>query len=125
MYAAKRPGTSDIIVYNDKITEDSKGLLSSWLSNTVYQAIDKGIGLVLFYQPIIDFNQSKISYFEALVRIQANGELISPVSIFNVVEARRFEIELDRAVIKRLTQDLREGKIPAGTGVSQTFPHLP
>ena len=118
MYAAKRPGTADIIVYDDEITEDSKGLLSSWLSNTVYQAIDKGTGLVLFYQPIIDFNQSKISYFEALVRIQANGELISPASIFNVVEARRFEVELDRAVIRRLTEDLKQGKIPDGTGVS-------
>ena len=118
MYAAKRPGNTDIVVYSDDITEGSKGILSSWLSNTVYQAIDKGIGLVLYYQPIIDFRQSRISYYEALVRIHANGEVIPPSSIFNVVEARRFEIELDRAVIKKLTEDLRIGKIPAGTGVS-------
>lgn len=118
MYAAKRPGNADIVIYTDEITENSKGLLSSWLSNTVYQAIDKGIGLVMYYQPIIDFNKRKISYYEALVRIHANGELISAASIFNVVEARRFEIELDHAVIRRLTEDLKEGKIPEGTGVS-------
>ncbi len=118
MYAAKRPGSSDIVIYSDEITQGSKGLLSSWLSNTVYQAIDKGTGLQLFYQPIVDFRDNRISYYEALVRIFANDEMISPGSIFNVVEARRFEIELDQAVIRQLEKDLDAGKIPEGTGVS-------
>lgn len=118
MYAAKRPGSADIVIYSDEITQGSKGLLSSWLSNTVYQAIDKGTGLQLFYQPIIDFRDNSISYYEALIRIFANDEMISPRSIFNVVEARRFEIELDCAVIRQLGKDLESGKIPEGTGVS-------
>ena len=118
MYAAKRPGSSDIVIYSDEITQGSKGLLSSWLSNTVYQAIDKGTGLQLFYQPIIDFKDNSISYYEALIRIFSNGEMISPGSIFNVVEARRFETELDYAVIRQLGQDLESGKIPQGTGLS-------
>ena len=118
MYAAKRPGTNDIVVYTDEITDNSKGLLSSWLSNTVYQAIDKGIGLVLFYQPIIKLDDETISYYEALIRIYANDELISPASIFNVVEARHFEVELDRAVIRKLTESFEQNKIPPGSGVS-------
>jgi len=118
MYAAKRPGSDDIVIYSDEITQGSKGLLSSWLSNTVFQAIDKGTGLQLFYQPIIDFRNNQISYYEALIRIFANDEMISPGSIFNVVEARRFEIELDYAVIRQLAKDLESGKIPEGTGVS-------
>jgi diguanylate cyclase (GGDEF)-like protein len=118
MYAAKRPGASDIVIYSDEITQGSKGLLSSWLSNTVYQAIDKGTGLQLFYQPIVDFRDDRVSYYEALVRIIVNGEMISPGSIFNVVEARHFEIELDRAVIRQLEIDLDAGKIPESTGVS-------
>ena len=118
MYEAKRPGSSDIVVYSHEITRNSKGLLSSWLSNTVYQAIDKGIGLLLYYQPIIDFDDNNICYYEALVRIRANDELISPMNIFNVVEARRFEIELDRAVIGKLLEDLAAGRLPRGTGVS-------
>lgn len=118
MYEAKRPGSPDIVVYSHEITRNSKGLLSSWLSNTVYQAIDKGIGLLLYYQPIIDFNHNNICYYEALIRIRANDELISPVNIFNVVEARRFEIELDRAVISKLLEDLEKGRLPVNTGVS-------
>ncbi len=118
MYAAKRPGNHDIVIYSDDITDNSKGLLSSWLSNTVYQAIDKGTGLVLFYQPIVNLSSESISYYEALIRIYANEELISPASIFNVVEARRFEIELDRAVIRKLTESLEQEKIPTGSGVS-------
>ncbi|MGD2117782.1 MAG: EAL domain-containing protein [Chromatiales bacterium] len=118
MYTAKRPGTSNIVVFNDDMSEDSKGILSSWLSNTVYQAIDKGIGLVLHYQPIIDFSNNGICYYEALVRIETENEVITPGSIFNVVEARHFEVEMDRAVISQLTRDLKAGKIPPGTGAS-------
>lgn len=118
MYAAKRPGSDDIVIYKEEITQGSKGLLSSWLSNTVYQAIDKGNGLQMFYQPIVDFNKNRVSYYEALVRIFADGEMISPGSIFNVVKARHFETELDRAVIRQLEKDLAAGKIPEGTGVS-------
>jgi len=118
MYAAKRPGADDIVIYSDDINQGSKGLLSSWLSNTIYQAIVKGTGLQLFYQPIVDFRDNTICYYEALVRIIANGEMISPGSIFNVVETRRFEIELDQAVIRQLEKDLETGKIPEGTGVS-------
>ena len=118
MYAAKRPGAADIVIYSDEISQGSKGLLSSWLTNTVYQAIDKGTGLQMFYQPIVDFSNNQVSYYEALVRIFANDEMISPGSIFNVVEARRFEIELDQAVIRQLEKDLEAGKIPEGTGVS-------
>ena len=118
MYAAKRPGTSDVVVYSEEITQGSKGLLSSWLSNTVYQAIDKGIGLVLFYQPIIDFSGNDVCYYEALVRIRTDDEILSPMSIFNVVEARHFEVELDRAVIRKLNEDLANGRLPRGTGAS-------
>lgn len=118
MYAAKRPGNADIVVYNDSLSDDSKGLLSSWLSNTVYQAIDKGTGLRLYYQPIVNFETQRISYYEALIRIHVDGEVVPPSSIFNVVEARRFEVELDRAVIRQLIEDLKAEKIPMKTGVS-------
>jgi EAL domain-containing protein (putative c-di-GMP-specific phosphodiesterase class I) len=52
------------------------------------------------------------------VRIQQDGELIQPSNIFPVVEARRLEVEMDRAVIRQVLADLAEGKLQPGTGVS-------
>lgn len=118
MYTAKKPGNDDVVIFSDDLSHESKGLLSSWLSSLVYQAIDKGTGLVLFYQPIVDLRSGEICYYEALTRIYSGNELIPASSIFNLVEARRFETEMDRAVIRRLQQDLMENRIPAGTGVS-------
>ncbi|MCB1789670.1 MAG: EAL domain-containing protein, partial [Gammaproteobacteria bacterium] len=47
-----------------------------------------------------------------------DGELIQPSNIFPVVEARRLEVELDRAVIRKVLDDLERGVVRLGTGVS-------
>ena len=72
----------------------------------------------MHYQPIVDLNDGAICHYEALVRIEQDGEIIQPSNIFPVVEARRLEVELDRAVLRRVLMDLQDGKVPPGTGVS-------
>jgi EAL domain-containing protein (putative c-di-GMP-specific phosphodiesterase class I) len=84
----------------------------------VYQAIESGEGLTMFYQPIVRLQDNKICYYEALVRIYSDDELIYPDSIFPIIEARNLEQELDLAIIKQVATDLGDGRIPAGTGVS-------
>lgn len=118
MYRAKRPGRSNVVMFNESMARDSEGLFSSWVNTAVYEAVVNGKGLLMHYQPIVDLSEGTICHYEALMRIEQDGELIQPSIILPVVEARRLEVELDRAVIRQVTRDLRAGKVCAGTGVS-------
>lgn len=118
MYRAKRPGHANVVMFSEELARDSEGLFSSWVNTAVYDAVIYGTGLTMHYQPIVDLNDGRICHYEALVRIEQDGEIIEPSNIFPVVEARRLEVELDRAVVRRVVSDLREGRLQSGTGVS-------
>ncbi len=118
MYRAKRPGHSSVVMFSEALARDSEGLFSSWVNTAVFDAVISGRGLRMAYQPIVDLGDGRICHYEALVRIQRDGELIYPSNIFPVVEARRLEVELDRAVIRQVLADLAAGKVRPGTGVS-------
>ena len=118
MYQAKRPGNANVVMFTEALARGSEGLFSSWVNTAVYDAVIYGTGLVMYYQPIADLSDGTICHYEALVRIQKDGELIQPSNIFPVVEARRLEVELDRAVLSQVLADLRSGKVQVGTGVS-------
>ena len=118
MYRAKRPGNASVVMFNESLARDSEGLFSSWVNTAVYDAVIYGTGLTMHYQPIVDLEDGAICHYEALVRIEQDGEIIQPSNIFPVVEARRLEVELDRAVLRKVLGDLREGRIQPGTGVS-------
>ncbi|MCB1800995.1 MAG: bifunctional diguanylate cyclase/phosphodiesterase [Gammaproteobacteria bacterium] len=118
MYRAKRPGHANVVMFSEALARDSEGLFSSWVNTAVYDAVVYGKGLEMYYQPIVDLTEGNICHYEALVRIEQDGELIQPSNIFPVIEARRLEVELDRAVIRKVLQDLGNGVVRAGTGVS-------
>ena len=118
MYRAKRPGHANVVMFNESLARDSEGLFSSWVNTAVYDAVVYGKGLVMYYQPIVDLTEGTVCHYEALVRIEQDGEIIQPSNIFPVVEARRLEVELDRAVIRKVLDDLKAGKVRIGTGVS-------
>lgn len=118
MYRAKRPGQANVVMFSEALARDSESLFSSWVNTAVYDAVIYGKGLVMHYQPIVDLSDGSICHYEALVRIEQDGELIQPSNIFPVIEARRLEVELDRAVLRRVLADLAEGKVNPGTGVS-------
>ena len=118
MYRAKRPGHANVVMFSEELARGSEGLFSSWVNTAVYDAFIYGAGMTMRYQPIVDLKSGEICHYEALVRIERDGELIEPSNIFPVVEARRLELELDRAVIRRVVTDLKEGRVRPGTGVS-------
>lgn len=118
MYRAKRPGHANVVMYSDALARDCDGLFSSWVNTAVFDAVNFSKGLVMHYQPIVDLNTGAVCHYEALVRIEQDGELIMPSSIFQVVEARRLEVELDRAVLRQVLDDMRGGRLAPGTGVS-------
>ncbi len=118
MYRAKRPGNTNVVMFDEAMASNAEGLFSSWVNTAVYDAVIYGTGLVMHYQPIVDLANGEVCHYEALIRIRQDGELIQPSNIFQVIEARRLEVELDRAVLRCVLEDLREGKLPPGTGVS-------
>lgn len=118
IYHAKRPGQPSIAIFSEEMAESTQGLLSNRTNSAVYAAVSHGTGLVMHYQPIVDLRSAKPHYFEALVRITHEGKLIMPSHIFPLIEAKGLEVDLDRAVIRRILADLRKGVIPPNTGVS-------
>jgi len=118
VFHAKRPGQPNIALFSDEMAESTQGLFSNRTHSAVYAAVSQGTGLMMHYQPIVDLRTGEPQYFEALVRIVHEGQLIMPPHIFPLIEAKGLEVDLDRAVIKRILADLRKGVIPRETGVS-------
>ncbi|MBT3042973.1 MAG: bifunctional diguanylate cyclase/phosphodiesterase [Candidatus Thiodiazotropha sp. (ex Codakia orbicularis)] len=118
IHFAKRPGYSSIIRFKPELAENARGLFSNRTHTAVYEAVTRGTGLVMHYQPIVDLENGKPQYYEALVRIVHDGQLIMPSHIFPLVEARSLDLDLDFHVIEKAISDLREGRIPVNTGVS-------
>lgn len=118
VYSAKKPGQSHIVTYSDKIKNISTTILSSKINNIVFNAIETGNNITMFYQPIINLKDGKAEYYEALLRIKNDNEIISPGKIFPLIEARKLDYELDAVIFKKIAQDLKYGILPARTGVS-------
>ncbi len=118
MYRAKRPGSGHLQFYTDDMKDGAANLVSSWISNALYDAIGNGKGIEIHYQPILNLSNNQIEYYEALVRIRNNDGLIMPGNFLPLVEARRLELEFDIAVLRAIRHDLSKGVIPPGTGVS-------
>jgi EAL domain-containing protein (putative c-di-GMP-specific phosphodiesterase class I) len=118
MYRAKRPGQSSVVMFNNDLARDTEGLFSSWVNSAVYDAVIHGSGLTMYYQPIADVEDARICHYEALARIERDGELIGPSKIFPIIEARSLEVEFDRAVMRAVLADLASGRVRPGTGVS-------
>jgi len=118
MYSAKQPGNSHICFYSDDMKQGMKGVFSSHINNIVYEAITDGTGISMHYQPIVSCENLQPAYYEALIRINTNETVIMPNDIFQLVEARRLEIEMDKAIFKQIYIDLETKVIPVGTGVS-------
>ena len=118
VHFAKRPGHSNIVSFSAELAKHAQGLYSNRTHSVVFEAISNGNGLVLHYQPIVDLGNNKPVYYEVLMRILHDGQLIMPSHIFPLVEARRLEHDLDRQIIRKIMADLKDHKIPQGSGVS-------
>jgi len=118
VYQAKRPGVTRPVLFTDDMADGTEAVFSSWISNAVYEAVTHGTGIEIHYQPIVNTNTRDVAYFEALVRIRHEGELVPPSHIFPIVTARQMEAELDRSIIANVLEDLNQKFIPPGSGIS-------
>jgi diguanylate cyclase (GGDEF)-like protein len=118
MYYAKRPGQGKIAIYSPEMGEGQEALVSNAETSAVYEAMADPDRLEMHYQPVLALSSSRIEYYEALVRVRGEHDLIMPASIFPLVELRGLECEFDLAVLERVRRDLEAGRIPTGAGVS-------
>jgi len=118
VYQAKRPGVNRPVLFSDDMADGSESVFSSWINNAVYEAVVNLAGIEMHYQPIVSNANGEIVYYESLLRIRHDGDIVPPASIFPVVALRHLETEMDQAVIQCITRDLRDGLIPRHTGVA-------
>ena len=118
VYQAKRPGITQPVLFNDAMADGTEAVFSSWISSAVYEAVTHNTGIEMHYQPIVYTGTGNVAYYEALLRIRYEGELVPPSHIFPIVTMRQMEHALDRTVIDKVHEDLVQQFIPAGSGIS-------
>ena len=100
MYAAKF-GDKDVVMYDVQMTEElikrkrAESKLSSALERDEFH---------LVYQPQIDIDSGKINGFEALVRWNQNGQVVSPADFIPLLESTGRIIDVGNWIIQRACQ---------------------
>jgi len=117
MYAAKRPGSSKVVFYQEELGEVAT-LVANRSVSGVYQAIEDPALVEMHYQAIMGLPAAEKEYVEALSRIRFDGHLLTPADIFPIVQARRLDAEFDLAVIEAVQRDMHSDRLPPGLGVS-------
>ncbi len=118
MYYAKRATRKKVVHYSSKMNDDTAAFISNYLINTVLYAVETGDKVQMHYQPVWRISGNEIDFFEALVRIRDQDDLIGPGDIFPIVNRQSLEAELDLTVIRSIHRDLSQGHLPKGSGVS-------
>lgn len=118
MYHAKRPGKRKIALFDRSMSNSTDMLYSNSINNLVFKALENDESIEMHYQPITNLETGAVDYYEALVRIRHGDTLITPATIFPLIEERRLESEFDLVILGCIAKDIELGKIPAGTGIS-------
>lgn len=107
LYLAKRHGRNCVHLYSeeDEESDDVKRSME-WL-HTVKHAIEQD-QLILHYQPIYDVESNQIEYYEALVRLNIEDQIVYPGDFIPALE--RFEdiSLLDQHVINMVIRHLSQ-----------------
>jgi len=116
LYSAKNSLTQKVQIYEPQMRQQSESLVSSKKINAIIKAINTGEGIQLHYQTIFHEDPSQ-GYAEILMRIKTKNDLILPFQIFQVIEHRGLEVELDKQIIRQVLELMHRNEIPQ-TGIS-------
>lgn len=118
VYQAKKPGNTMPVLFTQEMADGTEAIFSSWINDAVYEAVVSGKGIEMHYQPVVLLNSEKVDYYESLLRIRHEKQMIPPSNIFSIVASRNLEVQMDQMIIKQLLLDLQSDMIPHGTGIS-------
>ena len=98
LYAAKKQGRNMAHIYHqdDAHSKDLQASLE-WVRK-LHQAVADD-RLVLHFQPVVEISTREIAYYEALVRLELDGRIVSPGEFIPALEREGDMSLLDRQVI--------------------------
>jgi len=118
LYQAKKSLHNKICLYREDMHSAESVLVSTERVNAIVNALQDWKHLYMYKQKLQPVNPESPVYNEALIRIKQGDSIIYPDEIFNVVQHRRMEAEMDKAVLSHLYNLLVTGQIPKGNGLS-------
>ncbi len=110
LYVAKHHGRNLVHVYSpeDKESEDVK-ISMEWLHRLQY-AIEQD-NLVLHYQPIVHIQSGEVAYYEALVRLYIDDDLVYPGEFIPALERLKDANLLDHQVVAKGIKSLADNPL--------------
>jgi diguanylate cyclase (GGDEF)-like protein len=103
MYRAKDAGRNRWVLFDESMHEAVAVRLST--EQKLRRAIDEG-GMSLHYQPIVDLASEEVSGFEALARMEVDGERVPPDVFIPVAEDSGLILPLGRWVLSEALAQL-------------------
>jgi diguanylate cyclase (GGDEF)-like protein len=109
LYQATQQGRSQYQFYSSDVNDKLHEHLV--LENELHGALERG-EIVVYYQPMIDFNTGKINAMEALVRWQHSSKgLISPAKFIPIAEANGLIIPIGEWVLRSACTQIRNWQL--------------
>ncbi|GEB70010.1 two-component system response regulator [Pseudoalteromonas carrageenovora] len=99
LYIAKNLGRNLVHCYSKEDAQNNTLQSGLEWGHEIRQAL-KQDQIELHYQPIWDFKENKVAYFEALLRLKHNGELIYPNQFIPSLEMLNDTFMMDQCVVR-------------------------
>ncbi|MEJ2142825.1 MAG: EAL domain-containing protein, partial [Gammaproteobacteria bacterium] len=116
MYTAKRNGRNQVHVYQENDTELVNMQNRVHWEDRIHKALEEDL-FVLHYQPVIEINSGRIVHYEALLRMNDDGELIFPSAFLDTAERFNLIHEIDKWVLRKAIE-AQANSIKTGQPVS-------
>lgn len=100
MYTAKHNGRNQVHMYQEHDTELVNMQNRVHWEDRIHRALKEN-HFVLHYQPVIELNSGKVVHYEALLRMNDNGELIFPSAFLDTAERFNLIQEIDKWVLRK------------------------
>ncbi len=107
MYTAKKMGKNRFEVYNPDTDENERfSLTTGWIAK-LKDALVKD-DFLLYFQPIMNLNSKKIVYYEALIRLKTENNVILPGEFIQIAEEFGLMPQIDRWVAGKVIATLKQ-----------------
>lgn len=107
MYSAKKIGKNRYEVYYPETNEEIPfSLTTGWIAK-LKKALVKD-DFTLFFQPIVKINNKKTEFYEALLRLKDENQLISPGEFIPIAEKFGIMPQIDRWVVGKVIATIKQ-----------------
>lgn len=105
-YIAKKNGRNRFHIYHGNDQDEITSMGEVNLINDIRHALEHD-KFILHFQPITDLNSNEV-FYEALVRMEKNGDILMPGSFIPIAERHGLMLEIDLWVIRHALDAISE-----------------